>query len=38
MEDMMSRSHEQRYGFLNPCSTLPAWTEDAKPGVKAVSG
>jgi hypothetical protein len=34
----MSRSHEQRYGFLSPCITLPAWTEDAKPGVEAVSG
>lgn len=35
---MMSRSLEQRYGFHNPCITLPAWTpEDAK-GVEAVSG
>ena len=38
MEDMMSRSLEQRYGFHNPCITLPAWTEDAKSGVEAVSG
>lgn len=29
MEDMMFRSLEQRYGFNHPCSTLPAWTEDA---------